>query len=50
MNICACEIQKKYPESASARMDMLVELDRRGLLKSKFVRQHGTQERVWERF
>lgn len=48
MEICACEVAKRWPQSCQARLDMLVELDRRGLVKSTMKRQHGQgEERVW---
>ena len=48
MNICCCEIEKRWPESATARMDMLIELDKRGLIRSYMANQHNKgYERVW---
>lgn len=48
MRICACEITVKWPGSCQARIDMLMELEKRGLLESRMIVQHGKEERVWD--
>ena len=48
MDICYCEIARRWPGSANARMDILQECEKRGLLKSTLVEQHGHYERVWK--
>jgi len=48
MKICMCEIEQKWPTSCQARYDMLHELEKRGLLESRMVNQHGRMERVWD--
>ncbi len=48
MTICATEIQQRWPASSTTRMDMLVELERRGMLKSKMAEHMGHgMEGVW---
>ena len=49
MIICAQEIQSRWPESSTLRMDMLIELERRGLLTSKMIVHHNKLERVWDK-
>ena len=48
MNICFCEIQKRWPNSTAARVEMLIELERRGLLSSEMKNEHGAYERFWK--
>lgn len=49
-SICAFEIQSRWPQSSTARMDILVELERRGALRSEMKEHNGHGlERVWSK-
>ena len=47
MDICLCEIEKRWPASSQPRIAMMEELVRRGLLTVRGVHQHGRVEAVW---
>ncbi|MDE1858360.1 MAG: hypothetical protein KGI26_04780 [Thaumarchaeota archaeon] len=48
MSICVREIEAKYKENATMIMAFLVDLDRRGIVKSSMYNHNGHGvERVW---
>jgi hypothetical protein len=47
-SICYTEIKARWQGSSTARMDMLVELEKRGIVKSSMYNHMGHGfERVW---
>jgi hypothetical protein len=48
-SICAKEIESRWPKTSTLLMNFLIELDRRGLVKSE-MKQHMDHgfERIWE--
>ena len=49
-SMCAAEIKARHPQTATMLMDFLIELDRRGVVKSHMASHmnHGF-ERIWEK-
>ncbi len=47
MNICVTEIESRWPRSQNERLDMMLELEKRGLVRGETKLCHGRMEKVW---